>query len=53
MNDCDARRRGKRRSPLPDFFIVDHAAATGHRLMTRDPRRYRTFFPKLTLIVPD
>jgi predicted nucleic acid-binding protein len=44
---------GKRRSPLPDFFIVDHAAVTGHRLMTRDPRRYRAYFPKLSLIAPD
>lgn len=47
------RRGGPRRSPLPDFFIGAHAAVAGHLLMTRDPARYRTFFPKLSLIAPD
>jgi hypothetical protein len=47
------RRGGARRSPLPDFFIGAHAAVSGHLLMTRDPARYRTYFPKLSLIAPD
>ncbi|HEY2048833.1 MAG TPA: PIN domain-containing protein [Caulobacteraceae bacterium] len=47
------RRGGARRSPLPDFFIGAHAAIAGHLLMTRDPARYRTYFPKLSLIAPE
>ena len=46
------RRGGMRRSPLPDFFIGAHAALAGLRLLTRDPRRYRTYFPKVDLISP-
>ncbi len=45
------RRGGTRRSPLPDFFIGAHAAVAGYLLMTRDVTRYRTYFPKLPLIV--
>jgi predicted nucleic acid-binding protein len=43
---------GQRRSPLPDFYIGAHAAVAGHTLLTRDPRRYRHYFPKLRLISP-
>ena len=46
------RRGGSRRAPLPDFYIGAHAALAGYTLLTRDPRRYRTYFPKLRLIAP-
>jgi predicted nucleic acid-binding protein len=43
---------GPRRSPLPDFYIGAHAAVDGLPLLTRDARRYRTYFPTLRLIAP-
>ena len=46
------RSGGQRRSPLPDFYIGAHAAIAGHRLLTRDASRYRTYFPKLQVIAP-
>jgi len=47
------RRGGHKRSPLPDFFIGAHAAVRGMKLLTRDPVRYRKYFPKLEMIAPD
>jgi predicted nucleic acid-binding protein len=46
------RRGGLRSSPLPDFYIGAHAAVSDFRILTRDPRRYRTYFPTVDLIVP-
>jgi predicted nucleic acid-binding protein len=46
------RRTGTRRSSLPDFYIGAHAAVAGMTLLTRDPRRYRAYFPKLRLLCP-
>jgi predicted nucleic acid-binding protein len=47
------RRGGERRSPLPDFYIGAHAAVAGIPLLTRDVNRYRTYFPSVSLIVPE
>jgi predicted nucleic acid-binding protein len=46
------RKGGQRRSPLPDFYIGAHALVGGLTLLTRDPRRYRSYFPALRLIAP-
>ena len=46
------RRGGARRSPMPDFYIGAHAAVENLTLLTRDPKRYRTYFPKLRIVAP-
>lgn len=43
---------GTKSSPLPDFYIGAHAEVEGHTLVTRDPARYRTYFPNIALIAP-
>ena len=46
------KRTGTKRPPLSDFYIGAHAAVAGMTLLTRDPRRYRPYFPKLRIISP-
>ena len=43
---------GTRTGVLPDFFIGAHAAVTGMTLLSRDPQRYRRYFPKIELVTP-
>lgn len=47
------RRRGGGKSiPLPDFFIGAHAAVERLPILTRDPRRFREYFPTVELVSP-
>ena len=46
------RNGGPRTSLLPDFLIGAQAAATGSAILTRDPRRYRTYFPTVPIVEP-
>lgn len=46
------QRGGLRTVPVPDFYIGAHAAVSGLRLMTRDARRYASYFPTVELIAP-
>jgi|SRR5229473_1246169 predicted nucleic acid-binding protein len=44
---------GMRTGVLADFFIGAHAAVDVLPLLTRDARRYRHYFPTVTLITPE
>jgi hypothetical protein len=44
---------GIRTGVLPDFFIGAHAQVLGIPILTRDVRRYRTYFPSVALITPN
>ena len=46
------RKGGAKSAPLPDFYIGAHAAIRRHALLTRDARRYRTYFPTVKIIAP-
>lgn len=46
------RRGGQKLFPLADFFIGAYAAVGKLPLVTRDVRRFQTYFPKLELICP-
>lgn len=43
---------GNRSTPLPDFIIGAHAAVGNLILLTRDDKRFRYYFPKITMICP-
>jgi predicted nucleic acid-binding protein len=45
-------RGGTRTSPLSDFYIGAHAAVSRLELLTRDPRRFRAYFPRVKIISP-
>lgn len=47
------RNGGRRGAMLPDLLIGAHAEVRGAQVLTRDPRRFRTYFPHLDLITPE
>jgi predicted nucleic acid-binding protein len=47
------RQGGGKSNVLGDFFIGAHAAVAGFPILTRDTRRYTTYFPGVTLIAPE
>jgi predicted nucleic acid-binding protein len=47
------KKGGSRERTLPDFLIGAHAVVKRHRLLTRDARRFRSYFPSLDIIAPD
>jgi predicted nucleic acid-binding protein len=46
------RRKGVKRTPLPDFFIGAQAAVLNLPLLTRDVSRFQAYFPTVELIAP-
>lgn len=47
------RQGGKKSNVLGDFFIGAHAAVSGYPVLTRDTRRYTSYFPSVILIAPE
>lgn len=46
------QRGGPRTTPLPDFYIGAHAEVRGYSVITRDPQRFRAYFPAVALVSP-
>ena len=46
------RNGGPRTTILPDFLIGAQAACRGWPILTRDPKRFATYFPNVELIDP-
>jgi predicted nucleic acid-binding protein len=46
------RQAGAKTGVLADFFIGAHADVLDCPILTRDARRYRTYFPSVQLITP-
>ena len=47
------KNKGDKKSPMPDFYIGEHAKTLGVPLVTRDTARFKTYQPNLKLITPD
>ena len=47
------RNGGRRGALLSDIIIGAHAVAEKASVLTRDPRRFRTYFPELELMTPE
>lgn len=49
---CYRAGGGGRDTILADLLIGGHASALGATILTRDPRRFRAYFPDLPIIAP-
>lgn len=47
------RQGGTKDNVLGDFFIGAHAAVSKYPVLTRDARRYASYFPSVHLIAPE
>lgn len=47
------RKGGSKSNVLADFFIGAHAAVAGYPLLTRDTRRYSSYFSDVKLLAPE
>lgn len=47
------RQGGTKGNVLGDFFIGAHAAVSTYPVLTRDTRRYVSYFPSVNLIAPE
>lgn len=47
------RQGGTKGNVLGDFFIGAHAAVSQYPILTRDTRRYASYFPTVKLIAPE
>lgn len=47
------RQGGKKENVLADFFIGAHAAVSRFPVLTRDTRRYASYFANVALIAPE
>ncbi len=46
------RQGGTKTNVLGDFFIGAHAAVSGWAVLTRDTRRYASYFPSVVMVSP-
>lgn len=46
------RQGGQKNNVLADFFIGAHAAVAGYPILTRDTRRYDSYFSGVRLVTP-
>lgn len=47
------KNKGDKKSPMPDFYIGEHAKHLNIPLVTRDMARFKTYQPNLRLITPE
>ena len=47
------RQGGNKSNVLGDFFIGAHAAVSGLAVLTRDTRRYASYFPSVVMVSPE